>query len=165
MIIYAGERGSGKTTKLIEMSEKTGATIVTATYPMVKYIQMTADQMGKKIPVPITVTNYIRLLASGGLGKSQKYLVDELQMILSEMNIEVATCDNDCLRALGNLSSAKSQPDRYINATQLIATLEGAIERAEREEPAGIEKLMALTSMKYAKRLLEEAFKTEDERG
>lgn len=81
------------------------------------------------------------------------------------MNIEVATCDNDCLRVLGNLSSAKSQPDRYINATQLIATLEGAIERAEREEPAGIEKLMALTSMKYAKRLLEEESKTEGERG
>lgn len=51
--------------------------------------------------------------------------------------------------------------DRYINATQLIATLEGAIERTEREEPAGIEKFMALTSMKYAKRLLEEASKTE----
>lgn len=55
--------------------------------------------------------------------------------------------------------------DRYINATQLIATLESAIERAEREEPAGIEKLMAITSMKYAKRLLEEASKTEAERG
>ena len=55
--------------------------------------------------------------------------------------------------------------DRYINATQLIATLEGAIERVERDESAGIEKIMALTSMKYAKRLLEEASKTEDERG
>ena len=50
--------------------------------------------------------------------------------------------------------------DRYINATKLIVTLEGAIERAEREEPAGIEKLLAVTSMKYAKRLLEEASKT-----
>lgn len=55
--------------------------------------------------------------------------------------------------------------DRYINATKLIATLEGAIERTEREEPVGIEKLMAVTSMKYAKRLLEEASKTEDEHG
>lgn len=55
--------------------------------------------------------------------------------------------------------------DRYINATQLIATLESAIERTEREEPAGFEKLMVLTSMKYAKRLLEEASKTEGERG
>lgn len=91
MQIYIGERQSGKTTMLIEMSEKTGATIVAATYPMCKYIQMTAAQMGKKIPVPITVTNYIRLLASGGLRRSEKYLVDELQMMLSAMNVEAAT--------------------------------------------------------------------------
>ena len=98
--IYIGERQSGKTTMLIEMSEKTGATIVVATYPMAKYIQLLAAQMGKKIPVPITVTNYIRLLASGGLGKSEKYLVDELQMMLSAMNIEAATVDCDCIEVL-----------------------------------------------------------------
>lgn len=98
--IYLGERQSGKTTMLIEMSEKTGATIVVATYPMGKYIQMTAAQMGKKIPVPITVTNYIRLLASGGLGRSEKYLVDELQMMLQQMNIEAATVDCDCIEVL-----------------------------------------------------------------
>lgn len=80
--------------------KKTGATIVVATYAMVKYIQLLAAQMGKKIPVPITVTNYIRLLASGGLGKSQKYLVDELQMMLSAMNVEVATVDRDCIEVL-----------------------------------------------------------------
>ena len=56
MQIYIGERQSGKTTMLIEMSEKTGATIVVATYPMANYIQLLAAQMGKKIPVPITVT-------------------------------------------------------------------------------------------------------------
>lgn len=50
--IYIGERQSGKTTMLIEMSEKTGATIVVATYPMANYIQLLAAQMGKKIPVP-----------------------------------------------------------------------------------------------------------------
>lgn len=98
--IYIGERQSGKTTMLIEMSEKTGATIVVATYPMAKYIQLLAAQMGKKIPVPITVTNYIRLLASGGLCKSEKYLVDELQMMLSAMNVEAATVDCDCIEVL-----------------------------------------------------------------
>ena len=40
--VYIGERQSGKTTTLIEMSEKTGATIVVATYSMSKYIQMAA---------------------------------------------------------------------------------------------------------------------------
>ena len=98
--IYIGERQSGKTTMLIEMSEKTGATIVVATYPMANYIQLLAAQIGKKIPVPITVTNYIRLLASGGLGKSEKYLVDELQMMLSAMNVEAATVDCDCIEVL-----------------------------------------------------------------
>lgn len=95
MQIYIGERQSGKTIMLIEMSEKTGATIVVA-----KYIRLLAAQMGKKIPVPITVTNYICLLASGGLGKSEKYLVDELQMMLSAMNVEAATVDCDCIEVL-----------------------------------------------------------------
>ena len=98
--VYIGERQSGKTTMLIEMSERTGATIVVATYQMAKYIQLLAARMGKKIPVPITVTNYIRLLASGGLGKSEKYLVDELQMMLSAMNIEAVTVDCDCIEVL-----------------------------------------------------------------
>ena len=80
MQIYIGERQSGKTTMLIEMSEKTGATIVVATYPMANYI--------------------IRLLARGGLGKSEKYLVDELQMMLSAMNVEAATVDCNCIEVL-----------------------------------------------------------------
>lgn len=42
--IYIGERQSGKTTMLIEISEKTGATIVVATYPMAKYIQLRASR-------------------------------------------------------------------------------------------------------------------------
>lgn len=98
--IYIGERQSGKTTMLIEMSEKTGATIVVATYQMAKYIRIGYSLLGKKIPVPITVTNYICLLASGGLGKSEKYLVDELQMMLSAMNVEAATVDCDCIEVL-----------------------------------------------------------------
>ena len=40
--VYIGERQSGKTTTLIKMCEKTGATIVVATYPMAKYIQLLA---------------------------------------------------------------------------------------------------------------------------
>ena len=100
MQIYIGERQSGKTTMLIEMSEKTGATIVVATYPMAKYIQLLAAKLGKKIPVPITITNYIRLLASGGLGHTQKYLIDELQAVLSVMNVEAATVDRSHIEVL-----------------------------------------------------------------
>lgn len=47
MQIYIGERQSGKTTMLIEMSEKTGDTIVAATYQMANYIRLLAAQMGK----------------------------------------------------------------------------------------------------------------------
>lgn len=72
--IYIGERQSGKTTMLIEMSEKTGATIVVATYPMAKYIQLLAAQMGKKIPVPITVTNYIRLLSNSVMRRTRYFV-------------------------------------------------------------------------------------------
>lgn len=97
MKIYIGERQSGKTTLLIKESAKTQATIVVANYAMGNYIQLQAETMGLKIPPPITVTNYIRLLASGGLGKTQKYLVDELQMMLSAINIDVATIDCDCI--------------------------------------------------------------------
>ena len=68
------------------------------TYSMSKYIQMAAAQMGKKI----TVTNYIRLLASGGLGKSHKYLVDELQMMLEQMNVEAATVDSRYVEVLSD---------------------------------------------------------------
>ena len=86
--VYIGERQSGKTTTLIEMSEKTGATIVVATYSMSKYIQMAAA--------------HIRLLASGGLGKSKKYLVDELQMMLEQMNVEAATVDSHYVEVLSD---------------------------------------------------------------
>ncbi len=98
MKIYIGERQSGKTTLLIEESAKTQVTVVVANYSMCNYIQLQAETMGLKIPPPITVTNYIRLLTNGGLGKTQKYLVDELQMMLSAMNIKVATVDCDCIQ-------------------------------------------------------------------
>lgn len=34
------------------------------------------------------------------IGKSEKYLVDELQMMLSAMNVEAATVDCDCIEVL-----------------------------------------------------------------
>ena len=100
--VYIGERQSCKTTTILDKSDQTGDTTDQATYSMSKYIQMAAAQMGKKIPVPITVTNYIRLLASGGLGKSQKYLVDELQMMLEQMNVEAATVDSRYVEVLSD---------------------------------------------------------------
>lgn len=47
-----------------------------------------------------SILTSIANLASGGLGRSEKYLVDELQMMLSAMNVEAATVDCDCIEIL-----------------------------------------------------------------
>ena len=101
MKIYSAERGVGKTTALIKESAKTGAIIVVASYPMANYIVGLAKRLNLDIPEPITVTNYLQLLVCGGLNREQKYLVDELQMILSQMNVETATVDVNCIESIG----------------------------------------------------------------
>ena len=118
MKIYAAKRQTGKTTMLVEESAKTGAIIVTPTYWMCNYIMGLAHGLKLDIPTPITVDQYIQILANGGLGKSQKYLVDELQMVLSQMNVEVATVNvnnvelmepvGDCIKAFLDIHSPSS---------------------------------------------------------
>lgn len=98
--IYVAGRQSGKTTKLIQESAKTGAIIVVANYTMGRHVELMAERLKLKIPTPITVTNYIRILARGGNGKTQKYLVDELQMMLHQMNVEMATLSYDSIETL-----------------------------------------------------------------
>ena len=66
---------------------------------IVGHYRVAAQSPGHKLPVEIGAEN-IRLLASGGLCKSEKYLVDELQMMLSVMNVEAATVDCDCIEVL-----------------------------------------------------------------
>lgn len=97
MKIYASERQSGKTTMLVKQSAKTGAIIVVASYSMGRYVELLAHDLGLDIPAPITVSNYIKILANGDLGRTQKYLVDELQMMLNQMNVETATVDVNCV--------------------------------------------------------------------
>lgn len=100
MKIYSAERGTGKTTTLIKKSAKTGAIIVVASYPMANYIIGLAKRLDLDIPDPITVPNYLRALIHGGLNREQKYLVDELQMMLSQMNVETATINADYVESL-----------------------------------------------------------------
>ena len=101
MKIYSAERGVGKTTALIKESAKTGAIIVVASYPMMNYIMGLAKRLNLDIPEPITVTNYLKHLVCGGLNGEQKYLVDELQMMLSQMNVETATVDVNYIESIG----------------------------------------------------------------
>lgn len=100
MKIYSAERGAGKTTALVEESAKTGAIIVVASYSMVNYIIGLAKRLNLDIPDPITVTNYLKVLVYGGLNREQKYLVDDLQMMLSQMNVETATVDANYVESI-----------------------------------------------------------------
>lgn len=99
-MIYVGCRQSGKTTMLVQESARTGAIIVVPTYQMCCHVVIVAEKLGLKIPDPITVGNYIRILARNGLGQTQKYLVDELQMMLSQMGVETATVDGGAIANL-----------------------------------------------------------------
>lgn len=92
MNVYIAERQIGKTTMLVKMSAETGATIVVPTYPMIKYVEDIAKDLGLKIPKPIDCFQFMRGLPRFG---NKKYLIDELQMVLGLMGIEAATLDID----------------------------------------------------------------------
>lgn len=100
MKVYSAERGAGKTTMLIEESARTGAIIVVLSYPMVNYTMVLAMRLNLDIPEPITVTNYLKALVRGGLNREQKYLIDDLHEMLSQMNVEAATIDVNCIEPI-----------------------------------------------------------------
>lgn len=101
MNIYISGRQFGKTTMLIKESAKTGATIAVATYHMAKYVQDMAAQMGLKIPEPVTYAEMFRTYREN---KTKRYLVDELQMMLSQLNIDICTLDYEPVRYLNHWS-------------------------------------------------------------
>lgn len=90
MNIYIAGRQFGKTTMLIKESARTGATIAVANYQMVNYVIGMAKRMGLKIPQPVT---YAEIFRNYRENKTKRYLVDELQMMLSQLNVDVATLD------------------------------------------------------------------------
>lgn len=93
MKIYISERQFGKTTMLVKQSAESEAIIVAPNYAMCKHVELIAHNLGLKIPTPITATKFLQILASGGLERTQKYLIDELQMILHSLNVDTATVD------------------------------------------------------------------------
>ena len=95
MTVYIARRQAGKTTYLIRVSAKTGAVIVAPTYQMVKYIDQMARELGLQIPPPISVLEWAQMVARQQVNPKQRYLVDELQMVLSQMNVEAATLNKD----------------------------------------------------------------------
>ena len=101
MNIYISGRQFGKTTILIKESAKTGATIAVATYHMAKYVQDMAIRMGLKIPEPVTYAEMFRTYREN---KTKRYLVDELQMMLSQLNVDICTLDCNSVRYLNHWS-------------------------------------------------------------
>lgn len=100
MKLYISPRQHGKTTMLVKKSAETGAIIVTANNQMAKHVELIANELGLDIPKPISVRKYIIDLAGGGLNNTQKYLIDELQMMLYQMNVEMATVNIDVVDIL-----------------------------------------------------------------
>lgn len=88
--VYIDPRQSRKTAMLISRSAKTGATIAVATYQMAKYVSDQAKLMGLDIPEPVT---YAEIFRNYRENKTKRYLVNELQMLLHQLNIDAATLD------------------------------------------------------------------------
>jgi len=124
---YSMTRQSGKTTMLIEMSAKTGAIIVVPTHVMANYILGLANKLNLKIPEPISVREFIKAVDSDWGFNKQKYLIDELQMVLSVMNVAIATIDRNYVHdEFSELASASSDSELYSNVkieTEVIPTL------------------------------------------
>lgn len=79
MEILSMERCSGKTTKLIKISNKTKAPIICRNRNMAKFIKTMAKEMGLEIPNPMTIDMY----------KNEKYryekvLIDDLDLVLGQ---------------------------------------------------------------------------------
>ena len=86
MIRVLGERGSGKTTKLIQLASENGYTIVAWNVMSARFIKDTAQQKGIKVRV-INCYDFMREISEHGYGHKDKYLVDELDAFLDGLNV------------------------------------------------------------------------------
>lgn len=96
--VCIGSRQSGKTTLLIRESARTGATIAVATYPMAQHVKFLAKSLDLDIPEPVTYAEIFRTYRENKTkryreNKTKRYLVDELQMMLGQLNVDIATLD------------------------------------------------------------------------
>ena len=78
------ERGGGKTTKLIEMSAKTGAYIVCTNHAEASMIAGFASKNGHNIPFPITYSEFLDKQYYRGL---PGVLIDNAEMLLDRISM------------------------------------------------------------------------------
>ena len=92
MDILVGERASGKTTRLIQMSAEGKGIIVAPTPKMAKYIADKAKEMELTIPEPIGWSSFVY----NHRREKGPFLLDEVGLILNNMGITTATLDAEC---------------------------------------------------------------------
>lgn len=95
MRICALKRMTGKTTALVKLSAKNQSIIVVATRQQIDYVMGLAKGLNVNIPKPILFSEMIRRQQNLYTRNTEKYLIDELQMILDYLNVDVATLDSD----------------------------------------------------------------------
>lgn len=83
MIRVVGTRGSGKTTRLMEIASKEGYTLVEPSAFMADYVRMRAKETGYDIKV---ISLHQFLWEKPG-HREEKYLVDELEMFMASLGI------------------------------------------------------------------------------
>lgn len=84
MIRVIGTRGSGKTTKLLELAQEEGYVIVEPNAMMADYVRHMAIEKGLNVNV---IGAHELLYRQHGI-KREKYLVDELELFLISLGIE-----------------------------------------------------------------------------
>ena len=103
--LIIGSRGSGKSTMLVQESAKTGKYILVSSYRHALYLSNLAEQLGLKIPAPITAHDFFKTDKLVGTDVAQKgLLIDEIGEIFETIfrNIDIGTvtlseehCPND----------------------------------------------------------------------
>jgi len=84
MIRIIGTRGSGKTTKLLNLAEKNGYVVVEPNAIMADYVRHMATE--KKLNVNV-ISAHELLYRQRGIAR-EKYLVDELESFLISLGVE-----------------------------------------------------------------------------
>lgn len=99
MKLCVGERQTGKTTSLIYRSANTGEVIVCGTLFNVKYVKNLADKLGVSIPDPITSREFLHRIS---YSSSTKYLIDDLELMLSAFGVQYATISSGAIERVSD---------------------------------------------------------------
>lgn len=93
--IFTGGRGSGKTTKCIEESARTGRYILVPNRAMAKFLYAQSLEMGVSIPFPVTIKD---LEGPSPSIRKNGLIVDETTMVLEKIlgvRIHFATVNDE----------------------------------------------------------------------